>query len=186
MLSRPLCNKAFSLNGPSKPASPPFIPTCQHPLFCAVRQPDGRGVCACARAPRTPAPHSPRAAGDPRDILLARETNQPQDPACQRANSKARTICSHTCQLGPQTWRTPADSFLPANGTLPQRLWQAARGPGRRRSPAWSSRHGGGNLSGGDSHEVDSPQHDARAGNPAQNLRSVRRASHNPLLFAKM
>lgn len=75
--------------------------------------------------------------------------------AVSEPNPKQEESASHTCQLGPQPWRTPEDSSLPTVGTLPQRRWPGARGlgkmvrgPGRRRSPAPSSRQGGGNLSG--------------------------------------
>lgn len=95
---------------------------------------------------RTPAPHSARATGDPRDSLLARETNQPQDPGCLGANSKARIICLAHMPVG-STDLEDTSRLLPSHElhTAPmmvaesQRTWQKT---------ITRSRHGGVNLPG--------------------------------------
>lgn len=73
-----------------------FVRRCQTARWAGVFVPAQAGP-----APRrTPASHSARAAGDPRDSFLAKETNQPQDPGCLRAKSKARIICLALMPVG--------------------------------------------------------------------------------------
>lgn len=152
----------------SKPASPCFIPTSARPLFCAVRRPDGPECsCLCKPGPapcRTPAPHSARATGDPRDSLLARETNQPQDPGCLGANSKARIICLAHMPVG-STDLEDTSGLLPGHElhtamkkvAESQRTWQRTR--------RWESVRGDRGP-----YRCDSPKHDARTKNPPQNI----------------
>lgn len=149
----------------------------------------GQGVGACAQAPcRTPASHSSRATGDPRDSLHARETNQPQDPGCLRANSKARIIClahmpvgstdlEDTSRLRPAHRRHSATKTVAGS----QRTWQKTVTCMKQQTRRRESVRGDGSPHGGDS-----PEHEARTESPAQNLRSVQLAIHNPLVFAKM
>lgn len=151
----------------------------------------GQGVGACAQAPCRTADssfHSTKATGDPRDCLLARETNQPQDPGCLRANSKARIICLAHMPVGStdleDTSRLlPAHNRHAATKTVAgsQRTWQKTVTCMEQQTRRWESvssnrfPHGG-----------DSPEHDARTRNSAQNLRSIQLTIHNALVFAKM
>lgn len=134
----------------------------------------GQGAGARARAPcRTPASHSTGATGDPRDNLLAKEANQPQDPRLSRSqfrskNNLPRTHASWVHRPGGHQ-QTP--SCPQTAGTPPQRRWQGARGPGRRRSTCRKQQTGRRGPVGGDRspHGGDSLEHDAKIRKPCTN-----------------
>lgn len=157
-------------------------------ILCSVLSDSqmGRGVGACAQAPcRTPASYSPRATGDLGHSLPARETNQPQDPGCLRANSKARIICLAHMPVGSTDLRTPAGSFLRHTATKTvagsQRTWQRTVTCTKQQAGRWESVPVDGSPCGGGSVE-----HDGRTKKPAQNLRSARLPIHHALVFAKI
>lgn len=108
--------------------------------------------------------HSTRAAGDPRDRLLARETHQPQDPGCLTANSKARIIfLAHmpvgSTDLEDTSRLLPAHDRHTATKTVAgsQRTWQEALTCTEQQTQRWESVRGSRFPHGGDS-----PQHGAK------------------------